>query len=44
MIIGYIEKNLVGVINPKSFGKPLVNNQKGKWRYRIDDFRLVNQN
>ena len=41
MIIGYIEKNLVGDINPRSFGKPLVGNHKGKWRYRIGDFRLL---
>ncbi len=41
MIIGYIEKNLVGDINPRAFGKPLVDNQKGKWRYRVGDFRLL---
>lgn len=41
MIIGYIEKNLVRDINPRSFGKPLFGNQKGKWRYRIGDFRLL---
>jgi mRNA interferase RelE/StbE len=41
MIIGYIEKNLVGDISPRSFGKPLVENYKDKWRYRIGDFRLL---
>ncbi|MBC7960420.1 MAG: type II toxin-antitoxin system RelE/ParE family toxin [Vallitaleaceae bacterium] len=41
MIIGYIEKKLVGDINPRSFGKPLIANQKGKWRYRIGDYRLL---
>lgn len=40
MIVGYIEKNLVGDINPRTFGKLLVGNHKCKWRYRIGDFRL----
>ena len=43
MIIGYVEKKLVGEIDPRSFGKPLVGNQKSKWRYRIGDYRLLCQ-
>lgn len=38
-ICGY--HDLVGDINPRSFGKPLVANHKGKWRYRIGDYRLL---
>lgn len=41
MILGYIEKRLTGEIDPRSFGKPLVGNQKDKWRYRIGDYRLL---
>lgn len=41
LIIGYIEKKLVGDIDPRSFGKPLVSNHKGKWRYRIGDYRIL---
>ena len=41
MIISYIEKNLTGKINPRATGRPLVGNQKGKWRYRIGNFRLL---
>lgn len=41
MIIGYIEKNLTGQVNPRALGKPLVGNQRGKWRYRIGGFRLL---
>lgn len=41
IIIGYIEKNLDEIDNPRSLGKPLVANQKGKWRYRVGDFRLL---
>lgn len=41
MIIGFIEKNLTGQINPRTLGKPLVGNHRGKWRYRIGGFRLL---
>ncbi len=41
LILGYIEKRLNGCINPRSFGKPLVANHSGKWRYRIGDYRLL---
>jgi mRNA interferase RelE/StbE len=27
--------------NPKSFGKPLLYNRKGYWRYRIEDYRVI---
>jgi len=41
MIVSYIEKNLTGQVNPRATGRPLVFNQKGKWRYRIGNFRLL---
>lgn len=41
MIVSYIEKNLTGQVNPRATGRPLVVNQKGKWRYRIGNFRLL---
>lgn len=41
MIASWIEKNLVGTNNPRSKGKPLVANLKGRWRYRIGDYRLI---
>lgn len=37
----WIEKNLVGCIDPRALGKALVGDHKGKWRYRIGDYRLV---
>lgn len=37
----WIEKHLVNVKDPKAFGKPLVGNRKGYWRYRIGDYRLI---
>ncbi len=41
LIIGYIEKRIMNCIDPRSFGKPLVANHSGKWRYRIGDYRIL---
>lgn len=41
MLLGWIEKNLVGIADPYSKGKALVGNKKGQWRYRIGDYRLL---
>jgi mRNA interferase RelE/StbE len=41
LILGYIEKKLQNCEDPRVFGKPLVANHKGKWRYRIGDYRIL---
>ena len=41
MIVEWIEKRLVGCENPRAFGKPLVANRVGQWRYRIGDYRVI---
>ncbi|MGL6064653.1 MAG: type II toxin-antitoxin system RelE family toxin [Fusobacteriaceae bacterium] len=41
LIMGYIEKNILNCNNPRAFGKGLVENHKGKWRYRIGDYRIL---
>ena len=41
LIITWIRKNLQGCQNPRQFGKPLVANRTGQWRYRIGDYRLI---
>lgn len=41
LLIGWIEKNLVDCVDPKIHGKALVANQKGKWRYRVGDYRIL---
>ena len=41
MLIGWIEKNLVGCDNPRLHGKPLGDNLKGYWRYRVGEYRLL---
>ena len=37
----WIRKNLEGCSNPRALGKALVGNHKGRWRYRIGDYRLI---
>lgn len=41
LLIGWIEKNLVNCTNPRLHGKSLVANHKGKWRYRLGDYRIL---
>lgn len=41
LIIGWIEKNLQGCTNPRQYGKSLLGNKTGQWRYRIGDYRLI---
>lgn len=41
LIIGWIEKNLIGCENPRQHGKGLSANRSGQWRYRIGDYRLL---
>ena len=41
LIFGYIEKRIANCEDPRSFGKPLVANHSGKWRYRVGDYRIL---
>lgn len=41
LIIGWIEKNLVDCEDPRRYGKGLVANRSGEWRYRIGDYRIL---
>ena len=41
LIDSWIRKYLENCQDPRAFGKPLVANHKGKWRYRIGDYRLL---
>lgn len=43
MLKGWIDKNLVGIHNPRQHGKALTANLSGLWRYRIGDYRLLCQ-
>ncbi|MBT2581268.1 type II toxin-antitoxin system RelE/ParE family toxin [Planococcus sp. ISL-109] len=41
LLIGWIEKNLSDCENPRIHGKALVADHKGKWRYRVGDYRIL---
>ncbi len=40
-ILRYLRTRIATPENPRRFGKPLVGNLDGLWRYRVGDFRLV---
>jgi len=40
-IIGYLKKRILTEESPRRFGKALVGNKVGLWRYRIKDYRLI---
>ena len=41
LILGWVRKNLEGCEDPRAHGKGLTANQRGKWRYRVGDYRLL---
>ena len=41
LILGYLEKKLKNCSNPRLFGKALSADHKGKWRYRVGDYRIL---
>lgn len=41
LLMGYIKKNLLNCDDPRAIGKALVANHKGKWRYRVGDYRIL---
>lgn len=41
IIMAWISKNLVNCEDPYVHGKSLEGNLKGKWRYRVGDYRLI---
>lgn len=41
LILGFIEKKLQNCEDPRVLGKPLLADHKGKWHYRIGDYRIL---
>lgn len=41
LIASWIQKHLLGEVDPCVTGKPLAANFAGYWRYRIGDYRMV---
>lgn len=39
----YLQNRIANSNNPRAFGKELVNELSGLWRYRIEDYRIVCQ-
>lgn len=42
-IIAYLRKRIATEDSPHRFGKPLLGNKTGLWRYRIKDYRLISK-
>lgn len=40
-ITNFFDNHITNGKDPRSSGKPLSNNMKGKWRYRVGNFRIV---
>ena len=40
-ILNYLRSRVMTEESPKRFGKALVGNKAGLWRYRVKDFRLI---
>jgi mRNA interferase RelE/StbE len=40
-IVSYLEQRIATADNPRQFGKPLLGNKSGLWRYRVSDYRII---
>jgi mRNA interferase RelE/StbE len=40
-ILDYMESRIASSDDPKSFSKALRHSQKGLWRYRVRDYRII---
>lgn len=40
-ILRYLRERLAVADDPRRFGKPLLRNLAGLWRYRVEDYRLI---
>lgn len=40
-ILRYFRERIATDKNPKRFGKPLIGDKAGLWRYRIQDYRVI---
>lgn len=41
LLLSWIHKHLEGCDNPRRYGKALVANRNGQWRYRVGNYRLL---
>ncbi len=40
-ILTYLRNRIAGPDDPRRFGKPLLGDKAGLWRYRVGDFRIL---
>lgn len=40
-IIDYMDHRIGTSDDPRQFGKPLTGSLKGRWRYRVGDYRVI---
>jgi mRNA interferase RelE/StbE len=40
-VVRFLRERLKSAENPRQWGKPLHGNKRGRWRYRVGDFRLI---
>ena len=41
LLVSWIGRNLDGTEDPRRFGKGLVGDRSGEWRYRVGDYRIL---
>jgi len=41
MLLAWVRKNLEDCTDPRQYGKALVGDHSGQWRYRVGDYRLI---
>lgn len=41
LITSWLRKSIEGSSNPRQYGKALVGDKKGLWRYRVGDYRII---
>ncbi len=42
-ITAWLRKNIEGCSDPRRYGKGLLANRKGQWRYRVGDYRIITE-
>ncbi len=41
IILRYLRERIATANDPRRFGRPLMRDRKGLWRYRVGDFRII---
>ena len=41
LILNFLKNKILNADNPQSFGKPLIGDLSGLWRYRVDKYRIT---